>query len=102
MQDLKSRYKDEIVKELYETFEYANVMQVPKVVKVVINRRLGEALTNSRLIDITLDQFRAISGQKPVLTLAKESVSNFKVRKGQAIGCKVTMRGDKMYDILTK
>lgn len=77
-------------------------MQMPRVLKVVINRGLGESSSNANAIDQTIEEFRAISGQKPVITRAKKAISNFKVRENQAIGCKVTLRADRMYDFLTK
>jgi large subunit ribosomal protein L5 len=102
MSTLKLKYLNEIKAKLKSELGYKNDMQVPKLEKIVINRGLGEAITNSKVIDITAQTMLAITGQKPVLTTAKKSISNFKVRENQVIGCKVVLRGDKMYDFLTK
>ncbi|MBT5856407.1 50S ribosomal protein L5 [bacterium] len=102
MSSLKKQYKDEVRKTLKDKYKYANEMQVPKIEKIILHRGLGEAITNSKVIDITLDQFVNITGQKPLVTKSKKSISNFKLREGQPIGCKVTLRSDKMFDFLTK
>jgi large subunit ribosomal protein L5 len=102
MSNLKKKYQDEVRKVMQETFEYPNVMQIPKLTKVVINRGIGEAVTNGKSVELTFDQMYALTGQKPLITQAKKSISNFKLREGQAIGCKVTLRGDRMYDFLNK
>lgn len=99
---LKKKYYQEIAFELKEFFSYSNVMEIPRLSKIVINRGLGEAITNTKLIDYSAEQLLMLTGQKPVLTLAKKSVSNFKIREGQVIGCKVTLRSKKMYDFFTK
>ena len=86
---------------LKEKFNYQNVHQIPKIEKIIIHRRLGEALTNSAVLEKTYELFYSISGQKPVFTKAKKSISNFKLREGQVIGCKVTLRNKKMFNFLT-
>lgn len=102
MSNLKKKYQNEVKGALQEAFEYSNVMQIPKLSKVVINRGIGEAVTNGKSVELTFDQMYAITGQKPLIRQAKKSISNFKLREGQAIGCKVTLRGDRMYDFLNK
>ncbi|MCP4049555.1 MAG: 50S ribosomal protein L5 [bacterium] len=99
---VKEQYKNKIIKLMQEKYNYANVMQVPKLVKIVLNRGLGESSTNSKVIEITVDELKKITGQTPVLTKAKKAISNFKIREGQVIGCKVTLRSDNMYDFFTK
>jgi large subunit ribosomal protein L5 len=100
--NLKKKYDEEVKSGLLKKFDYLSVMSIPKIEKIVINRGLGEAVSNSKVVELTVDQFIRISGQKPVTTKAKKSISNFKVREGQVIGCKVTLRGKKMYDFITK
>jgi len=102
MSDLKEKYNKTIKAKLKETFKYENVMEIPKIEKIVINRGMGESVTNSKVVDYSVDQLLMISGQKPVVTKAKKSISNFKLRQGVPVGCKVTLRADKMYDFLTK
>lgn len=99
---LKEKYQKEIIKKLIEKHGYQNVSSVPKLEKIVINRGVGEAVTNSKAVDTTYEQIYAITGQKPVIAKAKKAISNFKIREGQAIGCKVTLRSEKMYHFLTK
>jgi large subunit ribosomal protein L5 len=102
MKDLKQHY-DEVVREkLKETFNYTNVMEIPRITKVVINRGIGEAVSNSKSVELSFEQMYALAGQKPLITVAKKSISNFKLREGQAIGCKVTLRSAKMYHFLNK
>ena len=98
MARLKDMYKNEIVDAMTKKFEYANVMQVPKLDKVVINMGIGEAKENSKVLDAAISDLEKIAGQKVVSTKAKKSVANFKLREGQPIGCKVTLRGEKMYE----
>ncbi|MEK7299396.1 MAG: 50S ribosomal protein L5 [Candidatus Margulisiibacteriota bacterium] len=98
----KKVYREEVLQSLQDKFQYGNVNQIPKLVKIVINRGLGESLVNSKVINTTVEQFHALTGQKPLLTKSRKSISNFKLRKGQVIGCKVTLRGDKMYEFLSK
>jgi len=95
---LKEIYKNEIVDAMTKKFGYKNVMQVPKLEKIVINMGVGEAKDNSKILESAVKDLEIISGQKAVLTRAKKSVANFKLREGMAIGCKVTLRGEKMYD----
>ncbi|NLW45506.1 MAG: 50S ribosomal protein L5 [Syntrophomonadaceae bacterium] len=99
---LKERYLKEIVPKLMEKFAYRNAMQVPKIEKVVLNMGVGEAIQNPKSLDGAVEDLTAISGQKPVITRAKASIAGFKLREGMAIGCKVTLRGDRMYDFLDK
>ena len=98
MARLKERYLDEIVDAMMKKFEYKNVMQVPKLDKIVINMGVGEAKENSNVLDTAISDLEIITGQKAVVTRAKKSVANFKLREGQPIGCKVTLRGEKMYE----
>ena len=99
---LKEIYQNEIVDALMKKFEYKNVMQVPKIEKVVINMGVGEAKENAKLLDAAVSDLETITGQKAVITKAKKSVANFKIREGMAIGCKVTLRGDKMYEFVDR
>lgn len=102
MNRLKEKYKTEIVPDLMKQFNYSSIMQVPKLEKVVINIGVGDAIQNSKLLDEAVEELAAISGQKPVITKAKKSIANFKVREGMPIGCKVTLRADRMYEFLDK
>ena len=102
MSYLKNKYKKEIIPVLQQKYGYKNVMQVPKVVKIVLNRGFGEAMSNAQAIEQTVEEFKLVTGQKPLLTKAKKAISNFKIRKDQVIGCKTTLRSDRMYDFLTK
>lgn len=99
---LEKKYKTDIKAALQKQLGLSNVMQVPELSKIVINRGAGEAVGNSKVIENSMRSLYSITGQKPVVTRAKNSISNFKIREGQAIGCKVTLRGHKMYDFLTK
>lgn len=99
---LEERYTKEIKDALMKKFEYKSVMQIPKLDKVVINIGLGEAKENSKAIDSALNDLALITGQKPVVTKAKKSVASFKVREGMNIGCKVTLRGAKMYEFVDR
>lgn len=99
---LKDKYKSDVVLGLMEKFQYKSVMQVPKIEKVIINMGVGEAKENKKAMESAVEEMTIIAGQKPVVTKAKKSVSNFKVREGMAVGCKVTLRGDKMYYFLDK
>ena len=98
MSRLKETYLNEIVKGMQEKFEYKNVMQVPKLDKIVINMGVGEAKDNSKALDAAIKDLETITGQKVIATKAKKSVANFKLREGMPIGCKVTLRGEKMYE----
>ena len=98
MARLKEMYLNEIVPAMTKKFGYKNVMEVPKIEKIVINMGVGEARENSKLLESALRDLETISGQKPVITKAKKSIANFKIREGMSIGCKVTLRGEKMYE----
>lgn len=98
MSRLKEQYNSEIVDAMTKKFGYKNVMQVPKLAKIVINMGVGEAKENAKILDAATKDLEIISGQKPVVTRAKNSVANFKIREGMAIGCKVTLRGERMYE----
>ena len=99
---LKKKYQDEIAGKLYREFNYKNMMQVPRLQKIVLNMGLGDAIENKKLLETALDEMALISGQKAVRTKAKKSVASFKVRKGMEIGCAVTLRGDRMYEFLDR
>lgn len=98
MSRLKETYKNEIVEGMIKKFGYKNVMEVPKLNKIVINMGVGEAKDNAKVLDTAVKDLEIIVGQKVVLTRAKNSVANFKIREGMPIGCKVTLRGERMYD----
>ncbi len=99
---LKARYDAEIVPALVKQFGYTSVMQAPRLEKIVINLGVGEATSNEKALEDAVKDLTIISGQKPVITKAKKSIATFKVREGQAIGCKVTLRGTRMYEFLDK
>jgi large subunit ribosomal protein L5 len=100
MSDIKTRFKEDIVPAMMKTFNYSNVMQVPRLEKVVVNMGLGEALENARVLDTSIEELSRITGQKPVLTRARKSIANFKLREGNPIGCRVTLRRKRMNDFL--
>ena len=102
MSRLKDKYLSEVVKGLQEKYNYKNVMQIPKVTKVVINMAVGEAVTNSKALDAAVNDMTIISGQKPIITKAKKSIAAFKIREGMNLGCKVTLRGERMYEFLDR
>lgn len=102
MASLYERYKKEIVPAMVDTFQYKNVMQVPRIEKVVLNIGVGEAIQNPKALDGALNDLMVISGQKAVVTRAKKSIAGFKLREGMAIGCKVTLRGARMFDFLDR
>ncbi|MBQ7679442.1 MAG: 50S ribosomal protein L5 [Butyrivibrio sp.] len=102
MSRYKDMYKTEIVDALTKKFGYKNVMEVPKLEKIVVNMAIGEAKENVKVLENAAGDLQIITGQKPVLTKAKKSIANFKIREGMPIGCKVTLRGDKMYDFLDR
>ncbi len=102
MTRLKETYNNEIVDAMTKKFGYKNVMQVPKLEKIVVNMGIGEAKENSKILDVAMAELETITGQKAVTTKAKNSVANFKIREGMPIGCKVTLRGDKMYEFLDR
>lgn len=99
---LKEKYFQEVVPAMMQKFGYKNVMQVPRLAKIVINIGLGEGKDNPKALEAALNDLMAITGQKPVVTRAKKSIANFKLRKGMPIGCMVTLRGDRMYEFLDK
>ena len=102
MARLKDLYNDEIVAAMTKKFGYKNVMEVPKLDKIVINMGVGEANDNAKVLENAVSDMETITGQKAVLTKAKNSVANFKIREGMAIGCKTTLRGEKMYEFLDR
>ena len=102
MNRLKEKYLNEVVPSLKEKYNYKTVMEVPKLSKIVVNIGVGDATTNSKLLEAAVNDLTLISGQKPVITRAKKSIAGFKVREGQAIGCKVTLRGENMYNFMDK
>ena len=102
MNRLKEKYLKEVVPSLMSKYKYTSIMEAPKLEKIVINIGVGDATTNSKLLDAAVADLTKISGQKPVITRAKKSIAGFKVREGQPIGCKVTLRGDQMYNFMDK
>lgn len=102
MPRLKDMYKAEVVAKLQEKFGYKNVMQIPKIEKVVVNMGVGEAKENPKALESAVEELKTITGQAPIVTIAKKSVANFKVREGMKIGAKVTLRGDRMYEFVDK
>ena len=102
MSRLKDLYKDEIVDAMIKKFGYKNIMEVPKLDKVVINMGVGDAIDNPKNLDEAVAELTQIAGQKPVITKAKKSIANFKLREGMPIGCKVTLRGEKMYEFVDR
>jgi len=99
---LKEKYQKEIVNTLKTRFEYKSVMQVPRLVKIVINKGIGAAVADKKLVDVGVDELSLITGQKAVATLSKKAISNFKLRENMPIGAKVTLRGQKMYEFLDR
>ena len=99
---LKARYREEIVPELKKEFSYGNIMQVPGLTKIVVNMGVGDAAQQAKLLDGAVADLEVITGQKPLITRARISVANFKLREGQAIGVKATLRGDRMYEFLDR
>lgn len=102
MNELKKKYVDEVVPHLMKTFSYGNVMEVPKVEKIVLNMGVGEAIQNSKIMEFAVGDMAKITGQKPVVTRAKKSIASFKLREGMPIGCKVTLRGERMYEFMQR
>ena len=102
MSQLKQYYEKEVMPKLIETFGYKNTMEVPKLVKIVLNMGIGEAIHNSKLLDAAFEELKLIAGQKPVITRAKKSIATFKLRAGVPIGCMVTLREMRMYDFFNK
>ena len=102
MNRLKQRYNDEIIPSLMEKYKYTSKMSVPKLDKIVVNIGAGDASSNSKLLEAAMNDLEIITGQKPVKTVAKKAIAGFKIRAGQPIGCKVTLRGENMYNFLDK
>jgi large subunit ribosomal protein L5 len=102
MPNLKEYYETEVVPKLIEAFKYKNIMEVPKLERIVLNMGLGEAIQNIKLLDSAVEELRYIAGQQPVITRAKKSIAAFKLRTGMPIGCMVTLRRRRMYDFLNK
>ena len=102
MNRLEKEYKEKIVPSLTEKYNYKSLMAVPKLDKIVVNMGVGDATTNSKLIDAACEDLKTITGQQPIITRAKKAIAGFKVREGQPIGCKVTLRGKNMYNFLDK
>lgn len=102
MSRLKDYYRENVVKQLQEEFSYKSVMEVPRITKITINMGVGEALTDKKVLENAMADMEKIAGQKPVVTKARKSVAGFKVREGWPIGCKVTLRAERMYDFLDR
>lgn len=102
MKRLQDKYQNEVVPAMMKEFNYKSVMEVPAIEKVVVNIGVGDAIQNSKLLDEAVEELAAITGQQPVITKAKKSIANFKLREGMPIGCKVTLRRQKMYEFLDK
>lgn len=102
MNRLYEKYTNEVVPQMMEDFNYTSIMEVPKIEKVVVNIGVGDAIANSKYLDEAVEELAAITGQAPVVTKAKKSIANFKLREGMPIGCKVTLRSEKMYEFLDK
>lgn len=100
MNTLQKKYQEEIIPAMMKAFSYGNVMEVPRLEKIVVNMGLGEALTNARILDTSMEELAQITGQKPVVTRARQSIANFKLREGNPIGCRVTLRRQNMYDFM--
>ena len=100
--NLREKYKNEIINELMKKYDYKNSLQVPKLEKIVVNMGMGEAMSDSKFLDGGVNDLRAITGQKPLVTRAKKSIATYKIRKGGPVGCKVTLRGQRMYDFFSK
>ena len=102
MAKLHNFYKDTVVQQLQEKFQYKSVMQVPRITKITLNMGLGEALADKKILEHAVNDMTAISGQKPIITKARKSVAGFKIRDGYPIGCKVTLRGERMWEFLER
>lgn len=102
MPRLKDKYKSDVVPAMIQKFGYKNVMQVPKLEKVIVNMGLGEAIQNSKIIDAAVNDIMTITGQRPVVTKAKKSIAAFKLRAGMSVGAKVTLRGERMYEFVDR
>ena len=102
MNRLVEKYKNEIIPNMKKEFKYSNIMEVPALDKIVVNMGVGDATNNSKLLEAAMNDLEIITGQKPIVTKAKKAIAGFKIREGQAIGCKVTLRGENMYNFLDK
>ena len=102
MNRLRPKYENEVKNQMVEKFGYKSVMQIPTIDKIVINMGIGDAVSNSKVLDEAVAELALITGQKPVITRAKKSIAGFRLREGMPIGCKVTLRGERMYDFLDK
>ncbi len=102
MNTLQEKYRDKVVPGMIKTFNYSNVMQVPRLEKIVINMGLGDALENARVLDTSMEEIAMITGQRPVIRRARKSIANFKLREGNPIGCMVTLRKGRMYQFLNR
>lgn len=102
MSRIKDKYQEVVVPELMKEFNYTSIMEVPKIEKIVVNMGLGDAVFNQKVVDDAVNELTLITGQKPVITKARKSISNFKLREGMIVGAKVTLRGEKMYYFLDK
>lgn len=102
MNRLQEKYQTSVVPALVEKFNYTSVMQAPKLDKIVVNMGIGDAITNSKALDDAVNEMTLVTGQKPIITKAKKSIANFKLREGMPIGCKVTLRGERMFEFLDK
>ena len=102
MSRLKERYREEVIQAMMKEFDYSNVMQVPRMAKIVVNVGVGEALDNAKALDFVVRDISTITGQQPIITLAKKSVANFKLREGRSIGVKVTLRGERMWSFFDR
>lgn len=102
MNRLQEKYQNSVRAELQNQFSYKSSMQIPKVEKIVINMGCGDAVANAKVLDDAVEELATITGQKPIITKAKKSIANFKLREGMPIGCKVTLRGERMYEFLDK
>ena len=102
MNRLRQKYENEVKNQMVEKFGYKSVMQIPTIDKIVINMGIGDAVSNSKVLDEAVAELALITGQKPVITRAKKSIAGFRLREGMPIGCKVTLRGESMYDFLDK
>lgn len=102
MNRLKEKYQSVITSALMSKFNYTSIMQVPKLEKIVLNMGVGDAVQNAKALDVAVEELAAITGQKPVVTKAKKSIAGFRLREGMPIGCKVTLRGERMYEFLDK
>jgi large subunit ribosomal protein L5 len=102
MNRLQEKYNNSVKAELVNKFNYSSTMQIPRLEKIVVNMGVGDAVSNSKVLDDAVAELQAITGQKPVITKAKKSIASFKLREGMPIGCKVTLRGERMYEFLDK